>query len=325
MKAMMITAYGPPETLQMLDVPDPIPGLGEVSVDVEAAAVGFIDVLFRRGDLDGMIQLPFIPGLEVAGRIRQLGADVRGLEVGQRVVTLSRPSSGGYAEIALASASNVVPLSLPNGRRLEPEVAVSTIPNVVTALGALRDAARLRSEDTLLVLGAAGGLASVFPGVAKHLGAAKVTGVVSRATKLTAAKDMGYDEVILVDELDSRDDRYDVIVDPVGGALRAASMNLLKPLGRLLVVGNASGAPDTTFTGNQMWFANTSVVGFAIGPLLIAEPERARPLADEASDLVAANATPIPIEAVPFSQAADAHRRLEARVVSGKLVLTRGS
>ncbi len=321
MRAVAVPAFGDADVLTVTDVPIPRPGPGEVSVDVAAAAVGLVDVLFRRGDLAEITSLPYIPGIEVAGRVRALGPGVDDLTVGQSVVTLSRPGGGGYAEVALAARDATVPLSLPDGRDLEPVAAVATVPNVVAALAALRDAARLTADDRLLVLGATGGLASVFPGVARALGVDRVVGAVSDPARVAAALDLGYDDVILTTELVDHPERYDVVVDPVGGELREQGLELLAPLGRLVVVGNASGAADHLVGANRLWLANAGVVGLNVGGLLAAQPHRAARLAALAVELVAQGRFSIPTTVLPLTDAARAHRLLEGRSVAGKIVL----
>lgn len=119
MRGISLSGFGDPDVLTPVDAPVPQPGPGEVTVDVAAAAVGLVDVLFRRGDLAEITTLPYTPGIEVAGRLRAIGPGVAGLTVGQSVVTLSRPSGGGYAEVAVASAQATVPLTLGDGSDLE--------------------------------------------------------------------------------------------------------------------------------------------------------------------------------------------------------------
>ncbi|MFF1572310.1 zinc-binding alcohol dehydrogenase family protein [Leifsonia sp. NPDC058292] len=293
-----------------------------MSIAVQAAAVGLIDVLFRRDGLGGLVPVPFIPGIEVAGRIVGVGEDVEGLVPGQPVVTLSRPGTSGYAEIAVVPASIVLPLDGEGVEPIAPAIAVATLPNVITALAALDSAARLRAEDEVLVLGATGGLASVFPSVAKALGAGKVTGVVTRPGSVEQAVSLGYDEVLLTDQLSSETARFDVVVDPVGGATRVVALGMLRPLGRLVAVGNASDSEQVLVGTNDLWLSSTGVVGLNIAALLEATPERMRPLAARAVELVRSGSVSVPVESLPLEAAGEAHRRLESREASGKIVLT---
>lgn len=318
MRAMVVTSFGGVETLEELDIDAPEPGPGDVSIDVDYAAVGLLDVLVRRGELPELVKPPFVPGLEVAGRIRAVGEGVSGLSVGDSVVSLSRPTGGGYAEVAVAAAALSIPF---DAQKIDPATAVATVPNLVTAVGALSLAGRIRDGESVLVLGAGGGLASTFPAAARSLGAARVVGIVSSESKAAAVRGFGFDDVIIAARLEDLDERFDIIVDPVGGELRTKSMNLLAPLGRLLAVGNASGDADTSVGANELWLSNAGVIGFNVGGLLAAQPDIARQLADRALDLLQKDAVHIPVETIPLAEAAEAHRRLESRTIAGKIVL----
>jgi NADPH2:quinone reductase len=238
MRAMAITEFGGPDVLREVEFPDPVPGPGEVAIDVTYAAVGLVDVFFRRGDLadapgDLAKRPPFVPGLEVAGTVRELGDGVTGLRVGQPVATLTRIGLGGYATVAVANAGLTLPLDETGA---DPVQAVAALPNATTALYSLGHVAHLGKGESVLVHGAAGGLASVYPAAARALGAGSITGTVGTPSKAQAAREMGYDEVldsaVFSDKLSDR--RIDVIVDPVGGPVRAASFKVLAPLGRLV-------------------------------------------------------------------------------------------
>ncbi|HWD63094.1 MAG TPA: zinc-binding dehydrogenase [Humibacter sp.] len=326
MRAIVVNEFGGPEVLRLDEIATPWPAEGEVTIDVEAAAVGLIDVLFRRDGLRGVLSLPFVPGIEVAGRVREIGEGVQGLNVGQRVVTLSNPGTAGYAEVAAVPASLVVPL---DGTGEESAVgpvsaaaAVGNVPNLVTALAVLEDAVRMRPGDDVLVLGASGGLGGVFAGVARALGAASVTGVVSRASRIPDAQARGFDEVVTVDQLTGLDAHFHVVVDPVGGAARTAALALLRPLGRMAVVGNASDEDQVLVGTNDLWIGNTGIIGLNIAALLSAEPERAAPLASRALNLLQRSDIAQPVETLPLEHAAESHRRLESRSVHGRLALT---
>ena len=322
MRAVVVQQYGGPEVLQFTHVEPPKPAADGVTIAVEAAAVGLIDVLFRRDGLRGLVSPPFIPGIEVAGRVAEVGADVQGLVPGQAVVTLSNPGTSGYAEVAAVPASLVIPLDAPNGRAIEPALAVAAVPNVVTALAALGDAARMRPGDDVLVFGATGGLGSVFPGVANSLGARTVTAVVTRPENVGRARAYGFTEVILMDEIGDAMQTFDVVVDPVGGAARQAALSLLRPLGRVVAVGNASDAEQISVGTNDLWLGNAGVVGLNIAGLLATEPERARILATRAIDLILHDRIRTEYETLPLEDAAAAHQRMEDRSVIGRLVLT---
>lgn len=321
MQAIVVSEFGGPDVLVLTDVETPRPGPGEVTIDVEAAAVGRIDVLFRQDGLNGLLPTPFVPGIEVAGRVRELGEGVTGLRPGQAVVTLSSPGTGGYAQVARVPARLVIPLDELAGDALSPASAVAHVPNLVTAIAVLRDAARIQPGDDVLVLGASGGLGGAFPAVAKSLGAGSVVGVVGRTTSIPSALARGFDEVLTPDQLAGLGDRFQVIVDPVGASARAEALRLLKPLGRMVIVGNASGAEQLLVGTNDLWIGNAGVIGLNIAGLLEAEPERIPDLAANALEVLARDEARLPVDVLPLAEAAEAHRRLESRSVTGRLVL----
>jgi NADPH2:quinone reductase len=319
MRAVTISRFGGPDVLTTVDLPTPEPGPGQVSIDVTHAAVGLADVLMRRGEFGG--EPPIIPGLEVAGTVRAVGDGVTDLRVGQPVVTLSRPTAGGYAEVSIADAG--VTISLDDTPDLDPAAAVAALPNATTAILALTTVAHLQPGERLLVHGALGSLSTSIAQVARHLHAGKITGTVRRAEQMDAARERG-DDVLLADDFTEHADAHpaDVIVDPVGGPLREASLHALAPLGRLLCVGNASGTDDVSFGGNQLWLANAAVLGLNAGGLLADHPERGRDAARRALDLLTSGALTTDYTTMPLDQAAQAHQHLEQGGVTERLVLT---
>lgn len=323
MRAIRISQYGGPEVLVPTDLPEPTPGPGEVSIAVSHAAVGLIDVLVRRGtfaDYDLPMQPPYVPGIEVAGTVRATGEGVTTWNVGDRVSTLSIPTGGGYAEVMVAPAAVTIPLS--DG--VEAAQAVAALPNATTAHLALTHAVTVPAGGRVLVLGATGALASVFPAVAKGLGAAEVVGTVRTAARAAEAERLGFDRVVVSGEIDTAlaDDRFDIVVDPIGGPLRAAALELLAPMGRLVAVGSADNGAGTPVDTNRLWFTNTGVVGFSVGQFLIDEPDAAAPAAAAALEAVADGSISLPVDTHPLTDAAGAHARMDAGGVSGRIVLT---
>lgn len=320
MRAVTISRFGGPDVLTIADVPVPEPEPGQVSIDVTHAAVGLADVLMRRGEFGG--NPPMVPGLEVAGTVRALGAGVTGLRVGQPVVTLSRPTAGGYAEISVADAG--VTISLDDAPDVDPAAAVATLPNATTAVLALTTVAHLRPGERMLVHGALGALSMTIAQVARQLGAGEILGTVRRKEQIDAGRRRGYTDVVLADDFTEHADAHqaDVIVDPVGAPLSRASLDALAPLGRLVCVGNASGADDVTFGGNQLWLANAAVLGLNAGGLLAEHPEDGRDAARRALDLIASGALTTDYTTLPLDQAAQAHERLQQGGVTERLILT---
>ncbi|NUV63425.1 zinc-binding dehydrogenase [Streptomyces sp. CAI-85] len=326
MHAAVVTTFGSPDVFELTELPDPSPGPGQVAIDVTHAAVGLIDVYLRQGlykDQQGLPQPPYVPGLEVAGTVRALGEGVEGLRVGEPVVTLSGTGAeGGYASVAVVDAAMTVRLE---GSGVDPALAVAAVPNAATAYLALTEVAHLKAGEHVLVHGALGGLASAFPGMARTLGAAGVTGTVRRPSLERArASALPYDEVLASDDFAEAvgDRRFDVVVDPVGGQVRTDSLRVMAPLGRMLLVGNASGDWQHTVPTNHLWGGNLAMLGFAVGYHLPDHPEQARPAARAALEAIRQGLMPIDVQTLPLSQAAEAHRRIENGSVGGRLVLT---
>lgn len=324
MRAVTISAFGDPDVLTEVDLPDPTPGPGQLTIDVTHAAVGLVDLLFRRGyfaDREGFPAPPFVPGLEVAGTVRELGAGVTGFRVGEPVVTLSRISLGGYASVAVADADITVSLA---GTDIDPAQAVAALPNAVTAYLSLTRVAHLAEGERVLVHGAAGGLAATVPPVARSLGASRVIGTVSSPARIPDTAHLGYDDILTSDTFADtlRENPVDVVVDPVGGDVRTASLDVLAPLGRILVLGHAASTPDQPLTGDDLWHRNVAMLGFAVGPYFATDPAAARPAAEAVLPLLAGGDLTLRVDLLPLGRAEEAHRRLEAHQVPGRLVLT---
>jgi NADPH2:quinone reductase len=324
MRAVMVRRFGDPDVLVVEEVADPSPGPGQVSIDVTHAAVGLIDVYLRQGlykDNDGVPQPPYTPGLEVAGTIRALGEGVRGFWVGEPVVTLSGGGSRGYASVNVADAQLTISL---DGSDVDPALAVSALPNAATAHIALTRVAHLAPGESVLVHGALGGLASAFPGIARQLGAARVVGtVLARDLEAAEASSLPYDQVVAAEQFPAAlgAERFDVVIDPVGGALRTSTLDAMAPLGRLLVVGNASSDWVDSVATNTLWGRNLGVLGFSVGFYLPAHKELGRPAGQAALKAIEDGLISIDIAELSLDQAPEAHRRIESGQLTGRIVL----
>ncbi|WP_020659355.1 quinone oxidoreductase family protein [Amycolatopsis benzoatilytica] len=321
MRALSITRYGGPEVLEPIDAPEPVPGPGEVAITVSHASVGLIDALIRRGTLaeyDYAPKPPLVPGLEVAGTVRAAGQET-GFAVGDEVVTLTLPGMGGYADAKAAPADLVVPLA---GTGVDRVQAVAGLANTVTAYLSLTEAVQLREDARVLVHGALGGLASVYPAVARLLGAREVVGTVRRPDQIEAARTLGFDRVVLSGDLaELADERFEIIVDPVGGDVRTESLGLLTPMGRMLVVGSAGSETAVMVDSNAVWGANIGVVGFNVGGFLAADTRPAVAAARAVLPLYAEGKIRLPVTVLPMAEAREAHRRMDAGEAVGRLVL----
>lgn len=267
MKAIQIASYDGPRGLTYDTLPEPEPTSEQVALTVEFAGANYVEALFAGGLVPK--PLPWVPGIEAAGRIRALGERVEGFAVGEQVAALTINKGGGYGQVAVTHAELVAPI--PPG--MDPSLASVVPSNTTTALIALERIAHLQPGEHVLVHAAAGGLGSQFGQIARTLGAGRVVGVVGGEEKKRAALDLGYDEVWLRADLESAEPgQFDVIADPVAGPGRIASLELLRLGGRLLAVGDASQAGDQAVSSNTLWFKGIGVHGFNLGAMSAAHP-----------------------------------------------------
>ncbi|WP_432174495.1 quinone oxidoreductase family protein [Streptomyces sp. Tue6028] len=320
MRAVEFEEYGGPEVLRVVEAEVPEPGPGQVSIDVAYTGVNFAD-LKARSEGYRVPGLPFVPGLEVSGRIRAVGAGVEGLTVGQEVAALTE--GGAYAEVTVADAVTVFPL--PDGVGLR---TGATLPTVVpTAYALLHTVGRLQPGETVLVQGAAGGVGTVLGQLAKAAGAGTVYGVVSAAAKAEYAAEQGYDEVFVgsfTDEVRAATDGrgVDLALDPVGGDTLRGSLASLAPFGRLVSYGNAGGAEPWTVGQPELYPTGLSVAGFSILGLARTAPAALREIAQKAFRTVVDGSVSLPVTAeFPLKDAPEAHRLMGSRTSTGKLLL----
>lgn len=230
--------------------------------------------------------------------------------------------TGGYAAVYIAPVGGVVSIE---GSNVDPALAVAMIPNAAMAHIALTMVARLAEGEGVLVHGALGGFASAFPGIAKQLGASRVVGTV-RPGKLEAAANtkLPYDRIIDSAELPGAlaGEKFDVIIDPVGGSLRDQSFALMKPGSRLIVAGNASGDWTHAVKTNDLWLGSMTVAGFNAGAFLPSHPEAIRPGLEAALKAADSGLCDTLFDELPFTKAVTAHERMESRDLNGRIVLT---
>ncbi|MDQ1028482.1 NADPH2:quinone reductase [Streptomyces umbrinus] len=329
MRAVQVQEYGGPEVLRTVETEVPEPGPGQVSVDVAYTGVNFAD-LKARGEGYRVPSLPFVPGLEVSGRVRALGEGVSGVEVGRQVAALT--NGGAYADVVVADATTVFPL--PSGVDLR---TAATLPTVLpTAYALVHAVGRLQPGETVLVQGAAGGVGTVVGQLAKAAGASGVFGVVSGAAKAKYALDHGYDDVFVtpssnstgsagfVDEVRAATGGrgVDLALDPVGGETFRASLASLAVFGRLVSFGNASSAEPWRVGQPELYPTGLSVSGFSILTLAQTAPGALRELTEKAFAAVAEGVVSLPVTAeFPLEEASEAHRLMGGRTSTGKLLL----
>ncbi|MGW7366434.1 quinone oxidoreductase family protein [Streptomyces sp. NPDC054841] len=321
MRAVEFQEYGTPEVLKVVEAEAPEPGPGQVTINAAYAGVNFAD-LKARAEGYRVQSLPFVPGLEVSGRIRAVGAGVEGLRPGQEVVALV--DSGAYAEVVAAETATVFPL--PEGLDLRTAAALPTV--VPTAHALVHEVGRLCAGESVLVHGAAGGIGTVAGQLAKAAGGGAVYGVVSSAAKAGHALEYGYDDVFTADTFADDVRRatggrgVDLVLDPVGGDTLRRGLDSLAVFGRLVSFGNASGAEPWHVGQPELYPQGRSVAGFSILALAQSAPEALRSLTARAFRTVTDGTVTLPVTAeFALSEAAAAHQLMGGRTSTGKLLL----
>jgi len=319
-KAIRIHTNGGPEVMRWEEVPTPDPGPGEVLVRHEAVGLNYIDVYFRTGLYKS--QLPAVLGMEAAGTVTALGEGVTSLAVGDRVAYATGPI-GAYAVERVIAADRVV--KLPDA--IDFQTAAAMMLQGMTAQYLLRRTYHVQPGDTILVHAAAGGVGLILCQWAKHLGAT-VIGVVSTPEKADLARAHGAAQVLVGHaDLPAEVKRLTggamvpVVYDSVGKDTFMASLDCLAPLGMMVSYGNASGPVGAVDVG--LLGAKGSL--FLTRPGLATYTAKRHDLENSASDLfavVGSGAVKIRVnQTFPLSEAAEAHRALEARRTTGSTVL----
>jgi NADPH2:quinone reductase len=325
MRAVLCKEFGPPEKLVVEEVPSPAAGKGEVRIDVHAAAVNFPDLLIIQNKYQFKPPLPFSPGGEVAGVVREVGAGVTAIKPGDRV--LATTMWGGFAEEVAVDESRVAPI--PDA--MDFATAAAFFMAYGTSHHALVDRAHLKAGETLVVLGAAGGVGLAAVEIGKVLGA-RVIACASADDKLEVCKEHGADAVINYAREDlkermkelTRGSGADVVYDPVGGQLSEAALRSTAWEGRFLVVGFAGGdIPRIPL--NLVLLKGCQIVGVFWGSFIAREPEKNRAnLAELVRWFEEKKIRPHISETFPLERAADALNAMAARKVKGKVVLVTG-
>jgi NADPH:quinone reductase len=323
MKAVVVNRLGPPEVLEYQDVPEPQAAPGQVLIRVAATGVNFADIMARRGRYHGGAAPPFVPGLDVAGTITSVGTGVTGLAVGQRVAAF--PAGGSYAE--QVAADPVLVYALPDAVDFETAAAFPTVG--VTAYNLLSLVGRLAGGETVLVHAAGGGVGTTAIQMARRLGAGRVIGTVGDDAKIGLVRDLGADEVINYQREDFaarvRDltggSGADVVLDSVAGPTFEASLTCLAPFGRLVVFGQASGEPGVARSAD-LYGMNRAVLGYSTGGYRRLRPAALRPAAEAVLRLLADGEVRFVVGGrYPLAEAAEAHRSVESRKSTGKILL----
>jgi NADPH2:quinone reductase len=322
-KAVLCKAYGPPESLVVEDVPSPTPGPGDVIISAKAASVNFPDVLIIQNKYQVKPPLPFSPGSEVAGVVKAIGDGVDSVKSGDKVMAVT--TYGAFAEEVKTPATRLVPI--PDG--MDYPTAAAFLLTYGTSEHALRDRGQLKAGETLLVLGAAGGVGIAAIEIGKALGA-RVIACASTEDKLAVCREHGADAAINYASEDLREritdltagKGIDVVYDAVGGSYTEPALRSLAWRGRLLVVGFAAGEiPKIPL--NLTLLKGCAIVGVFWGDFARREPklfaESVRRLGEWYRE---GKLRPHISATFPLDQAAEALKLMAARKVKGKVVLT---
>ena len=326
MKAVVCKQHGPPESLVYEELPSPKPGAGEVVISVKAASVNFPDVLIIQNKYQFKPPLPFSPGSELAGVVKEVGSGVTAFRPGDRVMAFT--TYGAFAEEVKTEASRLLPLP----EKMDFVTGAAFVLTYGTSDHALRDRAALKEGETLLVLGAAGGVGLAAIEIGKALGA-RVIACASSDEKLAVCRQHGADEGINYASEDLRERikvltegrGIDVVYDAVGGPYSEPAFRSLAWRGRLLVVGFAAGdIPKLPL--NLPLLKGASVVGVFWGDFARREPKAFAASMQQLGRWYAeGRLKPHVSQTLPLARAADAIKLLASRQAKGKVVVTMGA
>jgi NADPH2:quinone reductase len=322
MKAALCKSLNGPDAIVIEDVPEPVPGPGEAVVRVKAAALNFLDTLITRGKYQFKPELPFSPAAEVAGIVERLASDVTGLSVGERVCGCL--GWGGAREKVVAQAVQLV--RVPDG--VSDETAAGLNVTYGTAMHALKDRGRLKTGDTVAVLGASGGAGLAAVEVAKLMGA-RVVAVASSEEKLAVCRQHGADELLNYSTRDLKQGLrdltggrgVDIIYDCVGGEHSEAALRSIAWMGRFLVVGFAAGdIPRIPL--NLVLLKSCDVCGVFWGEAARRDPASHRANMETVLEWVASGRLKPHIHATfALAETAEAIKVLDRREATGKVVI----
>ncbi len=322
MRALVCREYGPPEALVIDELDDPVPGDGQILVDVAAAGINFPDILIVAGTYQVKTPPPFVPGNEAAGTVAAVGKGVTRFAVGDKVVITTR--GGAFAEKCVADEHSAAPL--PDG--LDMEQGAGFAVTYGTSYHALKQSAKLEPGETVLVLGAAGGVGITAVEIAKAMGA-RVIAAASSDEKLAFAASAGADETINYSEKPLNEavkeltggDGVDVVYDPVGGELAEQAFRATAWHGRYLVIGFACG-DIPKFSANIALLKEASIIGVWWGTWAAKNPKlQIRNMMELAAMISDGTLTPRVTESYALDDYKDAFSTITERRALGKVIL----
>ncbi|MFI8185068.1 NADPH:quinone oxidoreductase family protein [Actinacidiphila glaucinigra] len=316
MRAIQITEFGGPEVLRQVELPEPVPGPGQLLVEVSSAGVNYADTHLVENSYLSKATLPLVPGAEVVGRTAE----------GRRVVALT--DNGGYAERAVVEEylAHDVPEGVTDGQ------ALALVVQGLTAWHLLRTSARMAEGESVVVHAAAGGTGSLAVQLAKEFGAGRVIATASSKEKRDLALELGADVAIEADSTDAAGlkerlveanggRKVDIVLEMTGGPVFDASLAALAPFGRLVTYGLASRVPPTPVQAAQLMGRSRAVVGFWLMHCLGRPGMYREPMAELLAMTADGRLKPQEGGSYPLSEVARAHEDLRARRTYGKLTL----
>jgi len=321
-RALVCKEYGPPESLVIEELDDPVPGDGQILVDVAAAGINFPDILVVAGTYQVKTPLPFVPGNEAAGTVAAVGKDVTRFAVGDKALITTR--GGAFAEKCIADEHSAAPL--PDELNMEQGAGFAV--TYGTSYHALKQSANLQPGETVLVLGAAGGVGITAVEIAKSMGA-RVIAAASSDAKLEFAVSAGADEAINYSEVPLNETvkeltdgkGADVVYDPVGGELAEQAFRATAWHGRYLVIGFACGEIPK-FSANIALLKEASIIGVWWGTWASKNPKlQIRNMMEMAALISDGTLTPRVTESYALDDYKDAFRTITERRALGKVTL----
>lgn len=323
MKGILVSRLGASDVLEYKDLPEPVPEAGQVLIEVRGASVNFADIKARSGGYHLAKKPPFIPGLDIAGVVLEVGSEVKRIRQGDHVIAF--PASGSYAEKAVASQA--LTFVVPRRLDLVKAAAAALVTGTVTHM--LKHIARLEKQESLLVHTAAGGVGTTALQVARALGVTEVYGSVGSPWKEKHARKMGavgvvdYTSATYGDDINRLTDGrgVDVILNPLGGATVERDLECLAPFGRLITFGELVDGPSTIPQG-ELYKGNRSIHGSSFGHYRKNRPGAVRDTMATVIDLLVNDKIEVFIDTrFPLQQAPQAQQKLEDRKALGKVVL----
>lgn len=322
MKAIIVPEFGNPNVMKVTEINKPTIEPDQVLIHVKATSVNFADIKSRYGK-KGNGRLPFIPGIDAAGVIEEIGSKVQKLKVGQKVMAF--PKNGSYAEYAVANEKLVY--VLPESVDFETAAACPIVSFLSYKL--LKDVARLEAGETLLVHAAAGGVGTTVIQLAKLLGAGQVIGTVGSEKKIAVAHEAGADHVINYEKEDfaqkvnelTNGNGVDIILDSVAGEVTEKSFRCLAYYGRLVNFGNSSGRVGNVET-KDVHSSCRSLLGYSLGTTRSRRPDSLIQTAEAVLRYIEKGDLKIKIgRTFSLEEASKAHEWVESRQSIGKVIL----